>query len=115
MPTTETTVSFIQSTKLIQQECHDNAVAKGFWEHLKGLKTETVVAEKLMLIVSEASEALEGVRKDGVLKSNLGEELADICIRVFDLAGHFEIDLGNEIIVKMGVNSSRPWKHGKEI
>jgi len=41
------------------------------------------------------------------------EELADIIIRVLDLAGQRNIDLGRAVLVKMAYNSTRPHKHGK--
>lgn len=41
------------------------------------------------------------------------EEMADILIRVFDLAGQRGIDLGRAVLVKMQYNSTRPHKHGK--
>lgn len=40
-------------------------------------------------------------------------ELADIIIRVFDLAGHYNIDLDSVVRLKMDYNSQRPYKHGK--
>lgn len=42
------------------------------------------------------------------------EEMADIIIRVLDLAGHRGIDLGRAVLVKMQYNSTRPHKHGKK-
>jgi len=42
------------------------------------------------------------------------EELADIIIRVLDLSGHRDIDIGRAVLVKMEYNSTRPHKHGKQ-
>lgn len=69
------------------------------------------IATRLMLIVSEVSEALEGIRKDD--RENFKEELADIVIRVADLAGGLDIDLDEEIKKKMKKNRNRTYKHGK--
>jgi NTP pyrophosphatase (non-canonical NTP hydrolase) len=92
-----------------QKEVHDNSVKHGFWEG----KGWSDVPEKLCLIHSEVSEALEAFRKgDNV---NFAEELADTAIRVFDLAEHFGIDLDSEIGEKHAVNLKRPYKHNKLI
>ncbi len=78
-----------------------------------------IIATKLMLIVSEASEALDSLRKVGSNKTILGEgnfieELADIMIRVMDLADIVGLDLGAAVVDKIEINSSRPHKHGKK-
>lgn len=78
-----------------------------------------VIAMKLMLIVSEAAEALETLRDHGALKcvedGNFMEELADIVIRVLDLSDIMGGGLGDEIVKKMQVNAGRPYKHGRKI
>lgn len=45
----------------------------------------------------------------------LGSELADIVIRVFDLAGLVGIDIAYEIQRKMKYNESRPYRHGGKL
>ena len=45
----------------------------------------------------------------------LGSELADIVIRVFDLAGMLKIDIANEIERKMRYNVTRPYRHGGKL
>lgn len=85
------------------------AKKKGFWESLE--LNHTVVLAKLALITSEIGEAVEATRKENF--GNLSEELADICIRVFDLAGALQYDLEGEILSKMLINETRPYKHGK--
>ncbi len=40
-------------------------------------------------------------------------ELADVVIRIMDLCGKMEIDLGRAILTKMEYNRTRPIKHGK--
>ena len=69
------------------------------------------ISNTLMLCVSELGEAVEGLRKGDV--SNFNEELADVCIRIFDLCGGLEIDLQEAILKKMDTNEGRPRKHGK--
>lgn len=69
------------------------------------------IPEKLMLIVTEASEAMEAYR--GNNKANFSEEIADILIRVLDLCGWLEIDIQLEVLAKMQKNFDRPFRHGK--
>ena len=69
--------------------------------------------EKLTLIHSELSEALEGVRKDKMddhlpHRKSVEVELADAVIRIFDLAGAMQLDLGAAIAEKMAYNAQRP-------
>lgn len=65
---------------------------------------------KLFLMVSELSEALEGMRDGG----NYGEELADVVIRAFENAEKNNVAIGDEIIRKMAVNDNRAYKHGRK-
>ena len=84
---------------------HDNAKEKGFWD--KPREFGTLMA----LIHSEVTEALEAHRNDD--QENIAEELADIMIRVADVAGGYGIDLEGAIVDKMSRNSRRPKLHGK--
>ena len=70
------------------------------------------IGELLMLIVSEVAEGMEGYRKslpDDKLphRPMLEVELADACIRIFDLAGYQGLDLGGAIIEKRAYNATR--------
>jgi len=72
-----------------------------------------VIATKIALIHSELSEALEGVRRnadDDKLphRKAVEVELADALIRIFDLAGALDLDLGGAVIEKMNFNVARP-------
>lgn len=101
--------------KLIK-EIHTNNVEKGWWnDPLTGqsLKNDPhVIGTKLMLIVSEISEATEGFRK-GLSDDKLPHrpavevELADAIIRIFDLAGALNLDLEGAIDEKLTYNSHR--------
>lgn len=86
------------------KEAYLTAKEKGW--HDEPRETGTLLA----LIHSEVSEALEADRKGW--KDNFTEELADVCIRVFDLCGSREIDLETAIIKKMEYNKGRTYKHG---
>lgn len=85
--------------------------AQGFW-------TSDNTGEKIALMHSELSEALEADRK-GLMSDHIpgftgvAEELADVMIRILDFAGHHKIDLGDALIEKMQFNITRPYKHGK--
>lgn len=62
------------------------------------------------LMHSEVSEALEADRLGE--EENVVEELADVCIRIFDFCGMNEYDLEHAILKKMEKNKYRPYKHG---
>lgn len=70
------------------------------------------IPEKLMLIVSELAEGMEGYRKG--LKDDhlphydmLSVELADALIRIFDLCGYLGINIGEIFEAKMAYNTLR--------
>ena len=44
----------------------------------------------------------------------VGVELADVVIRVLDLAEMLDIDLTGIILTKMKYNESRPYRHGNK-
>ena len=88
---------------------------KHWWQDLETgerLNAKKLVPEKLMLIVSELSEAMEGHRK-GLMDDKLPHrrmlevELADALIRLLDLAGALDLDLGGAYVEKMVYNSTR--------
>lgn len=116
----------------LAKQIQRNNVEKGFYEEAKNL------GEMLALIHSEVSEALEADRKDhyfkgdiqsilhqedqenfkaqfsNQVKSSFEDELADIMIRVMDLAAYKGVDLEAHIQVKMRYNALRAYKHGKK-
>ena len=71
----------------------------------------------MALIHSEASEALEGIRKDlpddhlPELKMEVAE-LADVLIRILDYAGAYQLPIAEAVIAKMAYNTQRPFMHG---
>jgi len=71
-----------------------------------------LVSQKLCLTHSEISEGMEGHRKglkDDKLphRDMLEVELADAVIRIFDLAGAMNMDLGGAVAEKLAFNVSR--------
>ena len=108
----------------LQEEIHSSNLEAGWWTDLAtgtDLAEESrsnsrlgkaLVAEKLCLIHSEVSEAMEASRKnlmDDKLPHRLGVEveLADAIIRIFDLAGALHLDIGGAIEEKRAFNLSR--------
>ena len=101
---------------VLQQKCHDASANAGWWRNKLGGDTRhnpMCFAQKLCLIHSEISEAMEGDRKnlkdDKLPHRDMREvELADAAIRIFDLAGAYGMDLGGAIAEKMEYNARRP-------
>ena len=92
---------------------HEDNVKAGWWTDLEtGKKKDRNIGELLCLVHSEISEAMEGVRKnlpDDKLphRSMFEVELADTLIRIFDIAGAYDLDLGGAIEEKRAFNKSR--------
>jgi NTP pyrophosphatase (non-canonical NTP hydrolase) len=108
----------------IAKELHNVAQEKGFWDLLDGhLATTTqeqrdiFITKQLMMIVSEAVEVMEAIRKSHGPEA-IADEMADILIRTFDLyAGLVEheythVSLDEAFEKKTGYNKIRPERHG---
>ena len=123
----------------IRDAIHNNSVVKGFWN-----EPNTNITEKIMLVVTELSEAVEAMRKlsekelllavescnlridkfdnygydnndfEKFIKDSVGDEFADSIIRILDLCGRLGIDIEGHIKYKMEYNSTRPYLHGKQ-
>lgn len=97
----------------LSKEVHEDNVKAGWWTDLEtGAKKDRNIGELLCLVHSEVSEAMEGVRKnlqDDKLphRSMFEVELADTLIRIFDIAGAYNLDLGGAIEEKRAFNKQR--------
>lgn len=100
-----------------QKVYHDAAKKAGWWFNIHtnlpyDMSDPHVRATKLALVMSEAAEALEAVRrnaKDDKLTNRPGDEveLADVIIRALDYAGAYNLDLAGAIREKHSVNQTR--------
>lgn len=103
---------------------HDWSKRKGWWK-----KPQGDVSKKLLMMHSEISEATEDLRdaeapsvlnlvhweydKHHQLKPiGFASELADLFIRLVDLAAKLDIDLAAMVELKMRFNEGRPYQHG---
>ena len=143
----------------LAKEINKNAIEKGFYEaenniigsfevaytsfnnqtseqQIKSAK-HAFFAQKIALIHSELSEAIEADRKnkriditdleidyefgndsfvsqfERLIKNTVEDELADVIIRVLDTCAHMNINIEKHIELKMKYNSLREYKHGK--
>lgn len=144
-----------QALNELAREVYQNAVDHGFYDaELEMIDVVSgdldksialqhfVFGQRISLIHSELSEALEADRKNrgadldafnnpkqitprtGVdpfrdkfetyIKDTLEDEIADALIRILDLCAALNIDIGTHVRLKMAYNSGRPRKHGKE-
>ena len=106
---------FICSFKTISKMINDWATEKGFWPD-----DGRNMGEIFALIHSEVSEAFEATRHKVSVKdeqcpdfTNLEVELADIIIRIMDLACAEGLRVSEALFAKMQYNEGRPYKHGK--
>jgi NTP pyrophosphatase (non-canonical NTP hydrolase) len=98
----------------MSKEIHATAVEKGFWPD----KVDDIfITKQLMMIVSEAVEVMEAIRKDKG-KQEVADEMADIVIRTLDLYaglkdnGYVDSDLQTSLDNKTEFNKTRAQKHG---
>ena len=131
----------------LRNEAYQNAKQHGFhdsdYEVIKTMAgLHALIAQRIALIHSELSEALEADRKEryanlyafdckgqqapkeGVdpfvdrfkvhIKDTFEDELADAMIRILDLCGWMDIDIQRHVELKMQYNAGREKMHGKK-
>lgn len=97
------------------KNCYENSTKAGWWEDQEGNDLRAnpfTFSNKIALIHSELSEALEGDRKN-LMDEKLPHrpatevELADALIRIADLAGAYGLDLAGATVEKLEFNKTR--------
>lgn len=99
---------------------HETAVEKGFWKVIDGATQEQqdiFITKQLMMIVSEAVEVMEAIRKSHGQEA-VADEMADIIIRTLDLyqglsdLGYVNTELQVAFNNKTKFNTTRPERNG---
>lgn len=114
----EFAASIREAGNRLRNHCFAASWGAGWWTDMATGKPmdkttmKALVPTKLMLTVSELSEAMEGDRKDLMddhlpWRKSIEVELADAVIRIADLAGALNLDLGGAIAEKMHYNAHR--------
>lgn len=107
------TYDYRNTLAAFSREVYADNVAAGWFTDLKtGERLDRNVPEMMMLIVSEIAEAMEGYRKDLMddklpHRKMIEVEMADAVIRIADLCGYLDLDLGGAIEEKRAYNANR--------
>lgn len=103
-----------EAVQLLCDQCH--AANLHWWKDNQGndiRDNPLTFSNKLMLIVSECAESMEGDRKN-CADTHLPHrpmrevELADALLRIVDLAAGYNLDLAGAVVEKMAYNAIRP-------
>lgn len=112
---------------ILASSIYENAASKGWWNENTPEERAAKIPEKIALMHSELSEALEEYR-DGhpptaiyYKESNpqkpegIPMEIADVVIRALDFCAGYGIDIDEALRIKMKYNATRPFKHGGKV
>lgn len=106
----------INGASQLAHHCHLQSLHSGWWHDPETKEAHELTperfAQKLCLIHSEISEAMEGHRKslmdDKLPHREMVEvELADAVIRIYDLAGRAGYDVIGAMVEKLAYNAHR--------
>ncbi len=108
-PNMRSTVVYAATT--LTGVCHGVARESGWWSK-PDATAPYMTPIRLMLMVSELGEAMEGHRKSKMddhlpHRRSIEVELADVVIRAFDMAGGEGYDLAGAIAEKLAYNQQR--------
>jgi len=115
----------IDTLSRLEKEINESATKKGFWDDFQAhTHCETgrraLVSEKIALIASEVSEALDAFRQPELKADehcniflNVEVELADAIIRILDLGAQMRWNVPGALMAKKKFNEGRPRLHGK--
>lgn len=104
---------FVESVNEMADFIHEMAVAKGWWDG-----PDRNNGEMIALIHSELSEALEGLRHGNPPSEKIPEftaveeELADVIVRILDLAPARGWRVAEALVAKVVYNAGRAYRHG---
>jgi hypothetical protein len=103
---------------------NDLAMAIHEWGIRKGWDKDINLSEKLLLIISEITEAFEHYRNgfevtdlvyhDDGKPDGIGIELIDAMIRILHLMALYGLDADRLMAIKMKYNEKRPFRHGNK-